>query len=87
MTGGIGVRIDMTACTGHGLCAVLLGERVRLDEWGYPIVDPRPVGDELIAAARDAAAHCPTRALRLRRVEALPIAIQEPASRPVSRGT
>ena len=30
-------------CEGHGACAELLPEMINLDEWGYPIVDPRPV--------------------------------------------
>ena len=60
------LAIDRIACTGHGACAELLPERIRLDDWGYPILDPAPVGDELEAHARRAAAACPTLALRLR---------------------
>ena len=30
------LRIDPTACTGHGVCADLLPERIQLDEWGFP---------------------------------------------------
>ena len=37
------LRVNPIACTGHGVCAELLPELVALDEWGYPIVDPRPV--------------------------------------------
>ena len=29
---------DPIACTGHGLCADLLPERIELDEWGYPVI-------------------------------------------------
>ena len=61
------VRVDPIACTGHGLCAELLPERIRLDDWGYPIVGSEPVGDELAAAARRAADACPKLALLLRR--------------------
>ena len=32
------LRLDPTACTGHGLCADLLPERIELDEWGFPII-------------------------------------------------
>ena len=32
------LRIDPTACTGHGVCADLLPERIQLDEWGFPII-------------------------------------------------
>ncbi len=35
------LRIDPTACTGHGLCADLLPERIELDEWGFPIIQRR----------------------------------------------
>jgi ferredoxin len=64
----IRLRVDPTACTAHGLCAHLLAERVRLDEWGYPIVDDRPLEPALQAPARLAARERPTRALRLTRV-------------------
>ena len=40
------VRVNPIACEGHGLCAELLPERIRLDEWGFPIVDPEPVTGE-----------------------------------------
>jgi len=59
------VRVNPIACEAHGLCAELLPERVTLDEWGYPIVDPTPVGGELERHARRAAAACPTLALLL----------------------
>jgi len=61
------VEVDPIGCTGHGLCAELLPERVRLDDWGYPIIDGEPVPPELIALARKAADACPTLALKLRR--------------------
>lgn len=59
------LRVDPTACTAHGLCAVLLAERIRLDEWGYPVVDGASVEHDLLQHARQAASDCPTRALRL----------------------
>ena len=61
------LRVDPTACSGHGLCAELLPELVTLDEWGYPIIDDEPVGGQLLAHARLAVATCPTLALALRR--------------------
>ncbi len=63
--GDLHVRVDPIACTAHGLCAELLPERVRLDDWGYPIVDGRPLTPEIVAHARRAAAACPTLALLL----------------------
>jgi ferredoxin len=59
------LRVNPIACEAHGLCAEMLPERVSLDEWGYPIVDGRPVPRELEALARRAAAVCPTLALAL----------------------
>src|ERR1700760_1512425 len=52
-------------CQGHGACAELLPEAVTLDEWGYPIIDPRPLPPGLERDARAAVSACPTLALRL----------------------
>ena len=59
------IRVDPIACSGHGLCAELLPERIELDEWGYPIVDGEPIPAALLAHAREAAEACPKLALRL----------------------
>jgi ferredoxin len=59
------VRVNPIACEAHGLCAELLPERIRLDEWGYPIVDPTPFTGEIERHARRAVAACPTLALLL----------------------
>ena len=56
------LAVDRIACSGHGVCAQLL-RQVRLDEWGYPIVDDPAVP---LADARTAIRHCPARALYLR---------------------
>lgn len=69
------VRVNPIACDGSGLCAELLPERVTLDDWGYPIVDPTPVGPGLLAHARRAVSACPLLALSL-----------EPAGRAARRG-
>ena len=63
------LRLDPVACDGHGICAELLPELVRLDEWGYPIIDGGAVPGPLRPRARQAAAACPTLALRLSRAE------------------
>jgi ferredoxin len=62
---GIRLRIDPTACTGHGLCAELLAEHITLDEWGYPIIADRDIPTELLRDARRAVNDCPALALRL----------------------
>jgi ferredoxin len=61
------LRVDPTACTGHGLCAELLPELVTLDEWGYPVLADRPVPRGLGQEARRAVTDCPALALRLAR--------------------
>ncbi len=52
-------------CKGHAACAELLPELVTLDEWGYPVVDPRPLPRGLERHAKAAVSACPTLALRL----------------------
>jgi ferredoxin len=59
------MRVNWIACEAHGLCAELLPERITLDDWGYPIIDERPIPPELEAHARRAVAACPTLALAL----------------------
>jgi ferredoxin len=61
------IRVNPVACTAHGLCAEWLPERIELDEWGYPIIDPVPLTPDLVRHARRAARDCPVRALRLLR--------------------
>jgi ferredoxin len=57
--------VNPILCEGHGLCAELVPERIRLDDWGFPIVDPRPLDHEIEAHARRAVDMCPVLALRL----------------------
>jgi ferredoxin len=59
------LTIDPVACDAYGYCAELLPEAIVLDEWGYPIVDGRPLPAELVAVAARAARDCPRRALTL----------------------
>ena len=61
------IRVNPIACEAHGMCAELLPERITLDEWGYPILDERPLEGELVAHAKRAAAACPTFALLVER--------------------
>ena len=57
------LRVNPITCAGHGMCAELLPELIRLDPWGYPIVGSAEVPRELAGHARRAAAACPTLAL------------------------
>ena len=61
------LRVNPIDCAGHGVCAELLPELISVDEWGYPIVDPRPVPPQLDREARRTVAACPALALRLMR--------------------
>jgi len=57
--------VNPIECAGHGACAELLPEMIAADEWGYPIIDGRPVPPSLERDARRAASACPALALRL----------------------
>jgi ferredoxin len=65
MTKSLHIVVDPVACDAYGYCAELLPEAIALDEWGYPIVDGRPLPANLEAAAKRAVRDCPKRALRL----------------------
>jgi len=59
------IRVNPIACDAHGLCAELLPELIRLDEWGYPVIEVDHVPRDLDGLARRAADACPTLALLL----------------------
>jgi ferredoxin len=73
------LRIDWTRCDGHGLCALLFPERIELDEWGFPILDPQGLTEADLPAARLAVRSCPRLALRLERT------VERPHERPHGR--
>ena len=59
------LRVNPIACEGHALCAELLPELIRLDDWGYPILDVAEVPRDLLGLAGRAVDACPTLALLL----------------------
>ena len=61
------LEIDRIKCDGRGLCAELLPELIRLDDWGYPILAAGPVPDHLRPLAQRAVDDCPVLAIALRR--------------------
>lgn len=63
------LSIDPVLCDAYGYCAELLPEAIVLDEWGYPIVDDRPLPAGLIWAARRAVRDCPRRAITFVRID------------------
>lgn len=78
------VCVDFTKCTGRGLCAELLPERVTLDDWGYPMVDDAPVTGSLLRHAKRAVSACPALALRLERVPGAAPREPRPAEAPAA---
>jgi ferredoxin len=67
MRPGLRLLVDWVSCDGQGLCAELLPEAITLDEWGYPVIDSRPLARELEPLARRAVAACPKLALLVER--------------------
>lgn len=61
------LAVDPISCDGRGICAELLPQWIRLDDWGYPVIKADVVPAELLARARWAVANCPALALSLRR--------------------
>ena len=59
------LRVNPIQCVAHGLCAEMLPEAVRIDDWGYPILEDGELPPDLVALARRAADACPTLALLL----------------------
>jgi ferredoxin len=60
--------VDPVACDGAGLCAELVPEMIRLDPWGFPIVEAGEVPPAAVDHARRAATSCPRLALTLVRM-------------------
>ena len=65
----LAVQIDRIRCDGYGMCAELLPESIVLDDWGYPIIRPGALPDDLVGLARRAVDVCPVLALGLRRYQ------------------
>jgi ferredoxin len=63
----VNIAIDRIKCDGHGLCAEILPELIRLDDWGYPIIAPGPIPEQLMPLAQRAMESCPVLALAIRR--------------------
>ena len=59
------LRVNPILCDAYGHCAELLPELIQLDEWGYPIVDQRPIPERLAKDARRVVNTCPRLALAL----------------------
>ncbi|MFE3182930.1 NADH-ubiquinone oxidoreductase-F iron-sulfur binding region domain-containing protein [Streptomyces violascens] len=64
---GARLEVDWSRCTGHGLCAVLTPDLIRLGPHGYPTSTTIPVAPWQEHDARRAVNQCPALAMRLRR--------------------
>ncbi|HUX05421.1 MAG TPA: ferredoxin [Acidimicrobiales bacterium] len=59
--------VNGAQCDGHGICALIIPERISLDQWGYASLDDRPLDEgSTLARARRAVNACPARALLLK---------------------
>ncbi len=72
MSKSYALAVDRIKCDGRGLCAELLPELIRLDDWGYPIIASGPIPKHLVPLAQRAVEDCPVLALALRRVGRTP---------------
>ncbi len=62
----IRIVVDGSKCDGHGICALVLPERVSLDAWGFAAIDDDPIKDSrTLARAKRAVCACPVGALAL----------------------
>ena len=62
------LAVDPILCDGRGLCAELAPDRITLDDWGFPIVDPTRLGARELRDAKRAVKACPVLALRIEKV-------------------
>ena len=59
------LAVDWSRCDGHGLCAAVVPELIRLDSNGFPAFPATPLPPWLEPGARKAVNMCPALALRL----------------------
>ena len=57
------LRVNIVACDGVGICAHLAEDLVRVDSWGFPIIDEAPLERDTERQARAAVTACPRKAL------------------------
>jgi ferredoxin len=65
--------VNGSLCDGHGMCALVMPERISLDAWGYASVDGETLDNpRLVARAARVVHACPAGALTLEGVVATP---------------
>ena len=78
--GALRLTVDWSRCDGHGLCAYVAPELIRLDANGFPAFPDLPVPEWLESDAKQAVKVCPELALKLTRTAA-PVPIPTPRRR------
>jgi NADH:ubiquinone oxidoreductase subunit F (NADH-binding)/ferredoxin len=63
--GAMTFAVDWSRCDGHGLCAAVVPEVIRLDANGFPAFPKTPIPPWIEPSARKAVNMCPALALRL----------------------
>ncbi len=79
--------VDGSKCVGHGICALVMPERISLDVWGYATVDPQDLDSKrLLVRGRQVAHACPAGALTVQ-VDRTPVVVttKEPTGGPRPR--
>jgi NADH:ubiquinone oxidoreductase subunit F (NADH-binding)/ferredoxin len=63
---GMRLAVDWSRCAGHGLCAHMLPDMVKLDPFGYPVLPDPSVPAHLLRDTVQATEMCPALALSLK---------------------
>lgn len=58
------LTVDPILCDGAGVCAELLPEHIRLDDWGFPLIHTPQVSPATKAVVDRACRACPKLALK-----------------------
>jgi NADH:ubiquinone oxidoreductase subunit F (NADH-binding)/ferredoxin len=79
------LTVDWSRCDGHGLCAFVVPELIRLDGNGYPSFPDLPVPPWLEYGVNQAVAMCPALALSLKDADQKPAPAAAAAGKPARR--
>ena len=86
MTRRARLTVDPIACDGRGLCAELLPDQIRLDDWGFPVITDADIPAGLRGEAAAVVRLCPRLALRLERPPPAPPGPNRPGPKSLEAG-